>query len=322
MISDESRHPSVNPDDLREVEALRGVDIEQVFGLLKTCPLLSLKQDEILISEGEPSTCVYMLLSGRLRVHVQTLHSTPLNILYPGQILGEVGVMDSLLRSSLVVADTASSVLIMSTQVFWSLIYASHAFAINLLTTQSQRLRDNTDAIREVTRLKEQYQRHAIIDGLTGLYNRRWLDEVLPRQMKRSLLDREPLAIVMIDIDYFKKFNDTHGHQAGDWVLYEIGRSLKELFRPGDSVARYGGEEFTVLLPGTSRDVAFRAADRVRKLIAAKIFSVCDTETDLSLTLSMGIAVLESSQTVQDFIGTADTALYRAKQSGRNCVVC
>ena len=140
--------------------------------------------------------------------------------------------------------------------------------------------------------------------------------------MKRSLMDLEPLSIVMIDIDFFKKFNDTHGHQTGDWVLFEIGRSLKGLFRPGDSVVRYGGEEFTVLLPGTSRDVAFRAADRVRRLIGARIFSDSGTETDLSVTLSMGIAVLKPLQTVQEFLGTADRALYRAKQSGRNCVVC
>ncbi len=230
--------------------------------------------------------------------------------------------MDSRLRSSLVIADLPSRVLKLNTEIYWSLVYASHAFAVNLLAIQSQRLRDSTENIRQVTGLKEKFQHHAVIDGLTGLYNRRWLDEMLPRQMKRSLMALEPLSLVMIDIDFFKKFNDFYGHQAGDFVLFEVGRLLKEWFRPEDSVVRYGGEEFTVILPNSAGEVAYKAADRVRQAIAAQRFCVPNTAARLSITLSMGLAALDPLQTMENFIGAADAALYQAKQTGRNRVCC
>ncbi len=312
----------VELDDLRSIDVLQGVDLEQVYGLLKSCPVQSLAPEETLIAAGEPSTCVYILLSGRLRVHLKDVHSDPLNILEPGQMVGEIGVMDNLLRSSCVISDVPSRVLTLKTDVYWSLVYASHEFAINLLAMQSQRLRNNTDNIRRVTRLKEQFRQHAVIDGLTGLYNRRWLNDMLPRQMKRSLLNREPLSLVMIDIDFFKQFNDTHGHQAGDFVLFEVGRLLKALFRPEDSVVRYGGEEFTVLLPNAAGDLAYKAADRVRRAIAAQTLCAPDTAEHLSITLSMGLAVLDPSHTMESFIRAADRVLYQAKQTGRNQVCC
>lgn len=186
------------------------------------------------------------------------------------------------------------------------------------------RVRTQTRRTRYVEILRERVDRGlelSVIDQLTGLYNRRYMTSQLQQYMHRAVMGGKPLSVMMLDIDHFKPINDTHGHQAGDEVLQELADRLRHNIRPMDVACRPGGEEFLVILPETPGELAFAAAERVRKAIAADAFSVLSDTTRISVTVSAGVASLQGPQdTMAELIARADSALYQAKAAGRNRV--
>jgi len=163
----------------------------------------------------------------------------------------------------------------------------------------------------------DELERLSTTDTLTGLSNRRHLMNFLAQEIERAKRADRPFSILMLDVDHFKKYNDTHGHQAGDEVLARIGTVLRNSIRPYDCAARYGGEEFLVTLSGTSLDPAEESAERIRKRVRAEQFEAG------SVTISIGVAEYPSQgDTAKAVIGQADAALYEAKRAGRDRVVC
>jgi diguanylate cyclase (GGDEF)-like protein len=211
-------------------------------------------------------------------------------------------------------------VLELTQSVFWSLLSSSHEIALNLLGILAQRLRSSNGEVARGRRLADQYKRHASIDALTGLHNRRWLDEVLPRQVLRAEMQGEALSVLMIDIDHFKRFNDQWGHAAGDFVLFGVSKLLQARLRPTDLVARYGGEELTAILPRTDVRGAEVAADRVRRAIAFTPFEMPAGDVLPNVTVSIGIAESRAGIGAPGLLASADRALYRAKRNGRDRV--
>ena len=164
-------------------------------------------------------------------------------------------------------------------------------------------------------------QEQAISDPLTGLYNRRYLAEFLPRELARSERSRMPLAVILLDLDHFKRVNDSYGHEAGDIVLTAIGALLWGNVRGSDIACRYGGEEFALILPETAGDAAARRAEDIRLAIFALNLSYAGKPLG-KITASFGIAVFpEHAQNTDDLLRAADVALYAAKGEGRNRVV-
>jgi len=171
--------------------------------------------------------------------------------------------------------------------------------------------------ITEEKRLEERLRRLSTTDGLTGLFNRRHLDETLATEVERSQRYNTPLAILMFDVDHFKRFNDDYGHDQGDRVLQALALSMQDLLRKVDVPCRYGGEEFLAILPGTSLAGSQIVAERLRALIE-------EMEVDgLHVTISIGVAALPelTVESSENFIELADQALYAAKRAGRNQVV-
>ena len=163
----------------------------------------------------------------------------------------------------------------------------------------------------------DELERLSTTDTLTGLSNRRHLMNLLTQEIERAKRADRPFSILMLDVDHFKKYNDTHGHQAGDEVLARIGTVLRNSIRPYDCAARYGGEEFLVMLSGTSLDLAKESAERIRKQVRAEQFE------SGPVTISIGVAEYPShGDTAKSVIGQADAALYEAKRAGRDRVVC
>ena len=161
----------------------------------------------------------------------------------------------------------------------------------------------------------------ATIDGLTELYNHRFFQETLQKQIEISQRYNQPFSLIIIDIDFFKKFNDTYGHQAGDAVLKQVAETLKKESRATDFVCRYGGEEMSIILPNTNAEEALFSARRINKSIAEKAFYLNNSETG-NVTISVGVATFpEDASTSQDLIEFADKGLYYAKEHGRNQVV-
>ncbi len=159
-------------------------------------------------------------------------------------------------------------------------------------------------------------------DGLTGIANRRHLDRILDNEFRRALRDRKPLSMIMIDIDWFKDFNDCFGHLEGDNVLRSCAARFSEhMLRPADLVARYGGEEFCVLLPNTDATGAEVIAEALRKSVESMQIATGGEREYEWLTISLGVATIvpELGACVADLICLADKALYQAKHDGRNC---
>jgi len=162
----------------------------------------------------------------------------------------------------------------------------------------------------------------AITDGLTGLYNYRYFLDVLGRELKRAARYKRPLALLMLDIDSFKHYNDTNGHGLGNEVLRQIAAIMRSLCRDVDYIARYGGEEFVILFPETSLPEAAAAAERIRAAVAAHPFVGRDTQPGGVLSVSIGVAGYpEGAASDRELIDHADAALYLAKRTTKNCVV-
>jgi diguanylate cyclase (GGDEF)-like protein len=169
-------------------------------------------------------------------------------------------------------------------------------------------------------------ERLVSLDGLTGIYNRRKVDEVLQNEWKRTSRSGSPLSIVLIDIDFFKRYNDNYGHTAGDECLRKVAQELQVcLKRPEDFVGRYGGEEFIVLLPNTIAEGAKHVAERLRKAIETLNLTHRYSSVADRVTISLGISTAIPDTTCESpafLLETADRMLYESKEHGRNRVRC
>jgi diguanylate cyclase (GGDEF)-like protein len=162
-----------------------------------------------------------------------------------------------------------------------------------------------------------------MVDGLTGLFVRRYLDARMEEEIERSRRYNTPFSIIMMDVDDFKKLNDSYGHLVGDRVLRAIANVIKAQMRGVDTAARYGGEEMAVILPRTEMVGAYNLAERIRESIAElRITTDDDPPKALGVTASLGIAAYPESKAVngEDLVRKADRALYRAKKTGKNRV--
>ena len=165
-------------------------------------------------------------------------------------------------------------------------------------------------------------RRQVVTDHLTGLYNRRYFMNRAGEEIERSLRHQEPLSVLMLDIDHFKRFNDTYGHATGDRVLQTVARAMKDVLRGSDICSRHGGEEFAVLLPSTPGDNAYYVAERVRRTLSGTRYTGLGLPPEVNITLSVGVATCPRDATVLDeLMELADKALYEAKERGRDMVV-
>jgi len=190
-------------------------------------------------------------------------------------------------------------------------------------TMENELLRTNQALkarISEVDALRARLQEQIIRDPLTGLYNRRHLSAALDEEVLRAQKNNVPLAVVVIDLDHFKKFNDTYGHKCGDAVLLSFGKLLSSKLRPGEIACRYGGEEFVVAMPGITLETAIERAEDWRQSMETKTFEY-NGQALFHATMSVGIAVLPlHGQDSEALLQAADQALYQSKANGRNRV--
>ncbi len=176
--------------------------------------------------------------------------------------------------------------------------------------------------IRQLEEAQVKLKKLAITDGLTEVYNYRFFKEQLTKEIVRSARHKSAISIVMIDIDYFKNYNDHHGHPAGDAVLKTIASLLKNNIRTLDIAARYGGEEFALILIETNKPAAGIVANKIKDLIEAHKFEFEETQPNGKITVSMGVATFpEDGNSFDKLVAMADKRLYQAKARGRNLLV-
>lgn len=208
-----------------------------------------------------------------------------------------------------------------SQDVLWAMVDISHAIARNLLYILSTRVRYGNELFIRNMRTQRVLELAATVDALTGINNRGWMEHTFPRVMARCADGGRSFCCLLIDIDSFKRLNDTWGHVAGDQALAAVAASLLNNIRPEDLLARFGGEEFVIGLPNTGLDEAFIVAERVRRAIEFLPMGFRRGEDLPHLTISIGIGRMQPGQTLPGLITAADEALYRAKSGGRNRVM-
>ena len=192
-------------------------------------------------------------------------------------------------------------------------VTARHQSEVNLAAA----LALSEERLSTISELHEQLREQALHDPLTGLYNRRYLDEFFEREQSRALRDRLPLALALIDLDHFKQLNDSHGHLAGDEVLRAVAQHLEMNLRSTDAVFRIGGEEFLLILPGVDAAEASQRVESLREQLAG--VRLPTRAGALQVTLSAGLALWpEHGHALDELLQAADAALYEAKHAGRN----
>lgn len=187
------------------------------------------------------------------------------------------------------------------------------------LLLRLKRVLKERDLTKERIRMMEKLQKLAVTDGLTKLYNSRSFYSQLETEVDRFNRYKHPLALLLLDLDHFKDYNDTYGHLEGDKILVHFSRIIKSCLRANDTAYRYGGEEFTVILPETGGDEARTVAQRIRAALEAERFSPVNGKK-VKITISIGVTEYQPKEELSTFIQRADRAMYRSKQKGRNMV--
>lgn len=173
----------------------------------------------------------------------------------------------------------------------------------------------------ELERANERLKEIAVRDGLTGLFNHRYFQEILAKEVSRAARHERDLSLLFLDVDDFKKYNDTYGHQIGDTLLKQLSQIIMGAMREGDLVARYGGEEFVVILPETDKVYAIQVAEKLLKLVEDHPFRGEESQPTGKVTISLGVSSWgEDCRTAANLIQSADQALYLAKGDGKNCI--
>jgi diguanylate cyclase (GGDEF)-like protein len=174
---------------------------------------------------------------------------------------------------------------------------------------------------QERVQMLDELRKLSITDGLTQLYNSRYFYAQLKGEIERCNRYGHKLSLLLLDIDKFKEYNDSYGHLEGDKILVRLGRIIKSCLRKMDTAYRYGGEEFTIILPGTHGEEARTVAERLRSAVAVEDFTD-GRNTDLRITISIGVTQYRLEEKISRFVQRADQAMYRSKQAGRDRVSC
>ncbi|MES2935096.1 MAG: GGDEF domain-containing protein [Pseudomonadota bacterium] len=308
---------------IKTLQLFSDVDDRRLADLLADCPVIRVTSGQSVLNTHDKSPRLYIVLRGGLGVVSDEPSGNgehTMTTVLPGECVGELSVLDEESNPAVINALEESDLLVIDADKLWQLIDESNGVARNLLRLLSFRIRAANAQLRRRQKVGEFYRQLSMVDGLTNLQNRSWLNDHLPTLIEQAHAADNPLSLIMIDLDHFKKFNDLHGHLAGDDALRVAAMVLSDTLRPRDFAVRYGGEEFMVILPNTHKKAGLIVAQRLcERMQQARVFH--DPKHKFPhITASLGLAVLVPDQDAHGLIAMADAALYRAKGSGRNQV--
>jgi diguanylate cyclase (GGDEF)-like protein len=310
--------------EIRRLMRLVGTDVSDEHLLAALTPYMSprvFKAGETIFNRGDKATSLFYLVDGTINLPEINEH------VRKGQIFGEIALFTKERGRTLgAKAEDEVHTLEMAAEDLISLVRANPRIGFYLIGLITQRLTHDFSYLSELFYSAEAERRHlfdlATRDALTGVSNRRALDERLNVEWAHSMRSKRPISLIILDIDHFKLYNDTFGHTEGDTALKTVAQTLaKRVMRRSDLFARYGGEEFAAILPATNFEAAQRIAETMRASIAGLGLPHPKNESGV-VTISAGVATQfpDREATLAAFIKTADDFLYRSKESGRNRV--
>lgn len=310
---------SAQRSTMAHISLLQEVDAITLRKLLTSCSFRDLAPDEILLTPGRANRHVYIVMSGSVRVHLDDLSGPPYVELAVGECVGELSILGETKVTAHVIGNEQARLMVIDQDLLWLLIEHSPQLARKLLYTLSHRVGSDNLILRRSLRRQRESELNANLDALTGIANRRGLTCFFNELVESGLLQNQLLSLLMMDIDHFKRFNDAHGHVLGDSVLCAVGGILADHAHLG-LAARYGGEEFSLVLPGFDLTQACAVANTIREKIQEIQLWTAAGELIPLITISIGVKQMQEGDTLQSLVHDADTALYNAKRSGRNCV--
>lgn len=317
MVENELETLPISRSEFLRLEIFKNVSFESLAGYLLGCKTYDIEAGTLLIDPDHPKRRLIVLLEGIMEVRMEVKGGVFTDTIGPGHCAGEMSIFDNIKPSAYVYAQSKCRILVIEPEIALAMINASHDLCLNFLHILSQRLRNNSRVVCEEEYHIRCIEENAKVDSLTGLHNRRWLEDMYTREINRSNAGNFKLSAFMLDIDHFKRVNDTYGHLAGDQVLIEVSKAVVASLRPSDMPVRYGGEEFSVFLPGTSTEYAKTIAERLRKNVEDLRIQIPSGQV-IPVTVSIGFTERLEDDTVQSIIERADQALYSAKENGRN----
>jgi diguanylate cyclase (GGDEF)-like protein len=305
--------------EIEKIGLFRGVTPDALSPFLRDCAIEYLNEGDVLIDVNKANSELYIVLHGEFGVYLGSPDNEPLVVVHPGEALGELALIDGKGGSVTVIAHSKCRVLVLDEELVWLLANSFHAVSTNFLFLLARRVRHSNTLMLDDREQIREYRFKATVDGLTELFNRYWLDKMLPRKIERATAGEHDLSFMMIDIDHFKRVNDTHGHAAGDEVLRQVAASIRRNIREHDLPVRYGGEEFAVICPDTPLKAAPTVAERIRANVASDV-NQSGAARGLPVTISVGVTQFTPGLSLEAFVHEADEAMYRAKNGGRDQV--
>jgi diguanylate cyclase (GGDEF)-like protein len=244
-----------------------------------------------------------------------------------GDFFGEMSIIEKAPRSATCATCEDSVLLSLHENDFYRImdLYPDIAIKImyKMLNITTQRLQNTSEFLSDMVHWGEEASRRAITDELTGVYNRRYLDDALIQHFETSRNTGRPLSLIMVDLDYFREINENYGHETGDKVILGVVEVFRQCLTKKDIIARYGGDEFTVLLPGSGAEDACAMAEKVRAGVEALTLLEGMNGPVKRVTTSQGVASYPvNGDDIKSIREAADRALYQAKEEGRNRVIC
>ena len=289
--------------------------------LLEACQECNVAAGELVLAGNVSNSSAFILLEGHLSVVLQAEGGPEVGSINVGELVGEVSALTGNCTSAWVRAKEPARLLELPRTTLLELASRSHHFAYRLLQTVCSRLYSSNQRAQSSDAESKEFRQKAFFDQLTGLKNRAWLNQHLPELLEHQQRRDTGLHLYMVDIDHFKRFNDTWGHATGDLVLIEVGRALESVVRPGDHVVRLGGEEILVVADQiTSADAALQVGERLRQAVEQRRVAVEGQAEPLQVTISIGSSRYCPGEASEVTLERADQALYRAKEAGRNRV--
>ena len=305
---------------LQTAPLFQGVPAKLLVEKLSESRLRTLNSGEALLVPGQANNVIYMIISGRLSIQEKDAGIEPIAMLGEGECVGEESFIGDVHVSAYVIAVTDCKLLAIEHAPLWELIDSSHQAARNMLSALSMRIRPVAQIVTESHEDHHGFSGAAIVDEMTGLYNRQWIEEKINRYLRRLDFDKRPNCLMMVEIDRFKELDDKYGQLGSEQVLRDTARAMLSCLRPDDQAGHFLGEQFAVFMPHTNLADGCTAAERLRAAINESVIVLPNGDALPPISVSLGVSMASPDDTWDSLFARANEALRQAVESGGNRV--